>query len=382
MKLEAAWVSAPATQAIFDALEAQGHAAFVVGGAVRDAAFGRATSDIDIATDALPKDVIKAAAALGLKTVPTGLEHGTVTVLSDGIPHEVTTFRRDVETDGRHAVVAFGGSVESDATRRDFTINALYATRDGHVLDPVNGLPDIAARRVRFVGEAAARIEEDALRILRFFRFYAWFGTPQEGPDPDALAAIAAGLDGLEKVSAERVHQELKKLLSAPDPAPSVAAMAATGTLLRVVPGAQTEALAPLVHLEEDRAPRWLRRLAVLGGDVSELRLSNREKRTLDAYVQAMNLPTSEAAWRFGLNSAEDAALILAASTQMPLAPDLVAKLTLGANAIFPLKGADLMEFLQPGPAIGKALKRAEQHWIASDFTKTKQELITYLSFA
>ncbi|CAN0587043.1 unnamed protein product, partial [Ectocarpus sp. 12 AP-2014] len=187
----------------------------------------------------------------GLKPVPTGIDHGTVTVVADHDPFEITTFRRDVETDGRRAVVAFADTLDEDAKRRDFTMNALYARIDGTVIDPLGGLPDLRARRVRFIGDATDRIREDYLRSLRFFRFHAWYGNPDNGMDSDALAAIASHLDGLESLSRERVGAEMVKLLAARDPAPAVAAMRATGVLGRLLPGADDRALAPLIHLED-----------------------------------------------------------------------------------------------------------------------------------
>jgi len=367
----------PHSLRVFDALETAGHKVYVVGGAVRDAALGRAIGDIDLATDALPEQVIAASETADLRTVPTGLEHGTVTVLAQGVPHEVTTFRTDVQTDGRHAKVAFGGDVESDAARRDFTMNALYATRDGEVLDPVGGWPDLIAQRVRFVGDAAGRIEEDALRILRFFRFHAWYGA--DDVDAEALAAIADGLDGLRHVSSERVVQEMRKLLAAPDPAPAVAAMAACGVLMQVLPGADTHALAPLVHVEGTREIRFLRRLSVLGGETQGLRLSNKERRALARIAEAQGYGIAEAAWRLGPEAAEDAALVIAASTGGALPDDLDAAIARGVSAKFPLNGDDLLEHMEPGRRVGTALRKAESLWIASGFTLSKEKLIEAL---
>ena len=182
--------------------------------------------------------------AAGLKPVPTGIEHGTVTVVSGGLPHEVTTFRKDVETDGRHAQVAFGGSLE-DARRRDFTMNALYAEPDGAVIDPLGGLPDLRARTVRFIDDAAHRIREDYLRILRFFRFHAWYG--EAGSTRAGLPPARRGPRRLHALSRERVGAEMLKLLAAPDPAPAVAAMRASGVLAHVLPGGDDRLLAPMV---------------------------------------------------------------------------------------------------------------------------------------
>ena len=240
------WLDAAPTRAVCAAIEAGGHAVFFVGGCVRDALLGRRSSDIDLATDARPEAVMALARAAGLNPVPTGLGHGTVTVVAAGRPYQVTTFRRDVETFGRHAVVAFSDDIAEDAARRDFTLNALYARPDGSVVDPLGGLPDLRAGRVRFVGDAGERIAEDTLRILRFFRMTAWYGNPAEGLDAAGLAACAAGQEGLDGLSRERVGAEVTKLLAAPDPAPAVAAMAAAGILARVLPGADATLLAPL----------------------------------------------------------------------------------------------------------------------------------------
>jgi poly(A) polymerase len=185
MRITGDWLAQPGTQALCGALEAAGYRALFVGGCVRNALLGVSVADVDIATDARPETVTRLAEAAGLRVVPTGIEHGTVTVIAGGVPHEVTTFRRDVETDGRRAVVAFAQDVAEDAARRDFTMNALYADLRGNVIDPLSGLPDLVARRLRFVGDAHQRIREDYLRILRFFRFHAHYGDPDQGMDAE-----------------------------------------------------------------------------------------------------------------------------------------------------------------------------------------------------
>lgn len=213
MRIAPPWLDAPAPRAVTAALNAAGWRAYYVGGCVRDAALGRTAADIDVATDARPEAVMAAARAAGLKAVPTGIGHGTVTLVHDGAPVEVTTFRRDVETDGRRAVVAFTDDLVEDARRRDFTMNALYATPEGEVVDPLGGLPDLRAGRLRFVGAPADRIAEDALRILRFFRFHAWYGDPRAGLDAEALAACAEAADKVDRLSRERVGAETARLL-------------------------------------------------------------------------------------------------------------------------------------------------------------------------
>lgn len=377
MKVTGDWLTHPGTQMLCAALEAAGHRALFVGGCVRNSLLGEPVGDVDIATDATPETVSDIAEMAGFKPVPTGIDHGTVTVVVQGKPHEVTTFRRDVETDGRRAVVAFSTRIEEDAQRRDFTMNALYADRHGTVIDPLNGLPDLLARRVRFVGDPETRIREDYLRILRFFRFHAAYGDPQGGIDADGLAACAAFSAGLETISKERITAELRKLLSARDPAPAVAAMAGSGVLSHILPGADHRVLAPLVHLEAAEPPRWLRRLAVLGGDESHLRLSKAETRNLAALRAALGSAESPAALGFGLGASlgADALLARAASLGAPPPPDWQDEVQRGAKARFPVTAADLMPALQ-GEALGARMKELQTRWLASNLTLSREDLL------
>ncbi|MGR3290820.1 MAG: CCA tRNA nucleotidyltransferase, partial [Paracoccaceae bacterium] len=199
------WLDNPDTQAVLALLSDAGHQVYFVGGCVRNALLGAPVSDIDIATDATPDRVTRLAESAGLKVIQTGIDHGTVTIVSGAIAHQVTTFRKDITTDGRHAVVAFSDNIVDDARRRDFTMNALYADAGGAVTDPLGGLDDLTHARIRFIDDANARIKEDYLRSLRFFRFHAWYGDPSEGLDAEALAAIAGNLEGLASLSKERV---------------------------------------------------------------------------------------------------------------------------------------------------------------------------------
>ena len=381
MKITGDWISAEPTQAVCRMLEEAGYQALFVGGCVRNALLGAPVSDIDIATDGQPETVVDLSNKAGLKPVPTGIEHGTITVVSDGVPHEVTTFREDVETFGRHATVAFSTDVVQDARRRDFTMNALYARSDGTVIDPLNGLPDLEARRIRFIEDPVQRIREDYLRILRFFRFHAWYGDPEGGLDTDGLAAIANHVDGLSDLSRERVGAETIKLLSAPDPAPSVATMRSSGVLLAVLPGADDRALAPLVHLESEvgALPDGMRRLAVLGGDglQDRLRLSKAQSKcltTLRSQVSAMCDP-SELGYRYGEKDGQDILLLRAALLEQPWNPADLDGLSQGAKATFPIKVADLMPEYE-GPQLGKKLNALEQRWIDSGFTLTRKDLL------
>ena len=380
MRLDGPWRRDRDAQRLMAALSEAGHRALFVGGCVRNAALGAPVDDIDIATDALPADVSRIAEGLDLKAVPTGIEHGTVTVVGDR-PLEVTTFRRDIETDGRRAIVAFSRNVAEDAARRDFTMNALYAEADGTLVDPLGGWPDLERRHVRFVGEAHARIAEDHLRILRYFRFHAWYGDPQEGLDAEALAACAEGAEGIDRLSAERVGRETMKLLAAPDPAPSVAAMGQAGILLRVLPGGDTGMLAPLVHLEEilGVAPEAIRRLAALGigAETDRLRLSRRQAKRLDVLRQGVGADAgaSELAWRLGRDTARDIELLRAAAYSAPLPADLDERLSLGADAEFPVTGSDLADDYK-GAEIGERLAELERDWIASGFRLSREDLL------
>ena len=380
MRLTGAWIEAAHVQRVLAMLAAGGHLAFLVGGCVRNAALGTAVSDIDIATDARPEQVVALAEAAGLRAVPTGIEHGTVTVIADHEPHEITTFRRDIETFGRHATVAFSTRIEEDAARRDFTMNALYARADGTVLDPLGeGLADLAARRLRFVGDPGQRIREDYLRILRFFRFTAWYGAPEEGFDAEGLAACAMLAEGIERLSRERVGHEMRKLLGAPDPAPAVAAMATTGILPHVLPGADPAALAPLVHLEAGLPADPIRRLAVLGGtDPAErLRLSKPEARRLERLREGALSGAGPAVlgYRLGARDGLDAVLLQAALTGMPPAETSRNRVEFGAAQRFPVQAADLMPALQ-GAALGARLKELEARWIASGFALDRAALL------
>ncbi len=422
-RVAGAWLDAPATQGVMAALAGGGHRALVVGGCVRNALLGVPVADVDLATDAVPERVSALAKAAGMKAVPTGIAHGTVTVVSGGVPHEVTTFRRDVETDGRHAVVAFSGEVAEDAARRDFTMNALYAEACGRLVDPLGGLPDLLARRLRFVGDPEARIREDHLRILRFFRFHAWYG--RGALDAQGLAACARLAGGVDRLSGERVGSEMKRLLGAPDPGPSLLAMEDADVLGRVAPGADPSAVEPLVAVEAGRTLSWQRRLVAMGGDdvSGRWRLSRAEARALGVRREALErgMSPQEVAWRHGVDAALDVALVRAASggpgppgggalEPRPAAgrararheggsreaarpdppshvstraaegggavpPDLDDTLARAAAATFPLRAADLMPALS-GPALGAALKKAEAAWIASGFALGRDELM------
>jgi poly(A) polymerase/tRNA nucleotidyltransferase (CCA-adding enzyme) len=359
----------PALRAVLAALPE----ARLVGGCVRDALAGRPVADIDLATPRRPETVMQALQAAGIRAVPTGLDHGTVTAVMDRRGFEITTLRRDEETDGRHARVAYTDDWREDAARRDFTINALSMTPDGAVFDPFGGIADLAAGRVRFVGDAAGRIAEDYLRILRFFRFHARYGRPP--PDPDALTAIRAGVPGLARLSAERVWSELLRVLAAPDPVGSVALMAKLGVLTAVRPaGADPDRLAGLVTAGAPADP-LLRLSALLTGDsvalADRLKLSTAERERLAA-LRALPVPepgASDADLRRLLADTPADILIGRAWLAGDEGSDwaaLRARLAAIQVPVFPLEGRDVLALGEaPGPRVGALLRQIRAWWMA-----------------
>ena len=376
------WLESQATQAVMRALEAAGGAgcARFVGGCVRNSLLGQPVDDIDIATRLRPDQTIAALKAAGLKAVPTGVEHGTVTGVSERRPYEITTLRRDVETDGRRAVVAFTEDWAEDAARRDFRLNALYADAAGTVFDPTGGgLEDAAAGRIVFVGEAETRIREDYLRILRFFRFYAWYGRGE--PDAVGLAACAALKGGVAQLSAERVSKEVLKLLAAPDPRAAVRAMAETGVLAQVLPQAQPLTLfEAMCDLTDDPVMRLSALLPADAAAVTEiaggLRLSNAVRDRLAAMVAdrpAVSPTMSDAAsraaiYRLGRRAFEDL-LMRAEAAGGGDGARLQALAADWTPPRMPVGGRDLARLgLKPGPETGRLLKAFEDGWVADDF--------------
>jgi poly(A) polymerase len=377
-RIAPAWLTDPATRAVMDALEAKGgdDCARFVGGCVRDAVMGREALDVDVATRLRPDQVVEALETAGLKAVPTGIDHGTVTAVSRRRPFEITTLRRDVATDGRRAVVAFTDDWAEDAARRDFHLNALYADASGQVFDPTGrGLDDALAGRIVFVGDPGRRIAEDQLRILRFFRFFAWFG--RGDPDAAGLAACAASAEGVDRLSAERVSSELLKLLSAPDPTPALRAMAGAGVLERVLgrPG-DLDRLARVVARSDDALLRlsalWPDDPAFVADAARRLRLPRAAWARLEAAAVPLALggESERAARRLiyevGAETARDRAL---------KSPDAAASEALMTVADrwtpprLPVGGRDVARLgIPPGPQTGAVLEAFEADWIADDF--------------
>lgn len=377
-QLDASWLADPGARSVTGMLTEAGHQALFVGGCVRNALLGAPVSDLDIATDATPEQVLNLAADRKLKALPTGIDHGTITVISGGNPFEVTTFRKDIETDGRRAKVVFTDDVTKDAQRRDFTMNALYVDPAGHLIDPLHGLPDIEAGRLRFIGDPKDRIREDYLRILRFFRFHAWYARPDGGFDPDALAACAELGAGLDHISKERIGSEIYKLLSAPDPSVALGGIARSGVLTRVLPGADPKA-AFIVIASGMTDP--IVRLAAMGAlnPATDLRLSKADATRLDRLRNAATSDhkPAEIGYRLGANDGVAAVHLRAAFLEHPIIDTDLSDVERGASQVFPIKAGDLMPEYQ-GPTLGARLQTLERLWVGSDFKLTKSQLLRH----
>jgi poly(A) polymerase len=391
------WLEARDTQAVLAALAAQGFAARVVGGAVRNALLGKPVTEIDIATTARPEEVIGAAGAAGLKAVPTGIAHGTVTVVSGLRAYEVTTLRHDVETFGRHAKVAFTDDWEADARRRDFTINAFYCSAEGELYDPLGGYGDLVARRVRFIGDAQERIREDYLRILRFFRFTAEYG--EAAPHADSLTACVRERSGLARLSPERVRQEMLRLLAMPRGPQMIEVMHAYGLLPMVLPAAPRPGLlARLAGVEVAlaRQPDAILRLAALAVEVPEdaerlrarWRLSNEETATLllvagrgrDVAPHVPERDARQCLYVEGEASYRNRVLMAWARSGAAAGdPEWNGRFTLPERwraSRFPIGGDDVMALgVAAGPAVGRLLSALEGWWMDNDFAPDEAAL-------
>lgn len=389
------WMTAPETQTVLKALTANGALARFVGGCVRDALLKRDVHDVDIATTEPPESVLELLKKAGIHTVPTGIAHGTVTAVVNHKPFEITTLRRDVETYGRHAKVTYIDDWEEDAGRRDFTMNAVFCDADGTLYDPFDGVADLYGGRVRFVGNAKERIEEDVLRLLRFFRFYAEYGTAD--PDPDALAACRESAPLLPNLSGERVRAEVLRLLASNAAADVVRLMVEEGVLAHLLPEAtNVDALAALVaHEKETLGGHPIRRLAILlavdredadavGEVAARLKLSNVEKRRLMALVTSpigmAGLEDAKgvrrALYGFGAERVVDSTLLHWAQAGEGFSEPARAALAEAQSwqpVEFPVKGRDLQALGVPaGPEMGVLLESLQDWWIEGDFQATR----------
>ncbi|MDP3524824.1 MAG: CCA tRNA nucleotidyltransferase [Hoeflea sp.] len=401
------WFQDPALGRIFALLNQEGGEVRVVGGAVRNALMDLPVTDTDLATTWAPAHVMARAEAEGIRAVPTGFDHGTVTLVIDGRGFEVTTLRHDAETDGRRAKVVFGSDWQLDAARRDFTINALYADASGAIIDLVGGLQDIASRTVRFIGEPDDRIAEDHLRILRYFRFFAHYGAGR--PDAAALKACARARDNLVKLSAERVWKELKTLLKARDPGRALLWMRQAGVLSLVLPESEKwgiDSIGGLIATET--ALGWepdpmLRLMAIVPPDAERMReMSARLKLSradAERLAQWAGTPVIAATlaitaldrllYRHGPGPILDRVRLSLVSARARMDTDTTALTDAAGHSrhlaraqgwerpVFPVSGSDLMaQGVKPGPAMGARLSALEERWIDSNFTLDKDTLL------
>ena len=401
------WLADADLQRLLSALSEDGEKARIAGGAVRNALLGEEVSDIDIAATTTPEETTRRAEKAGYRAVSTGAEHGTITVIAGHRPYEVTTLRADVETDGRRARVVFGRDWKADAERRDFTINGLFAEPDGTVVDLVGGLDDLAARRLRFIGDAETRIREDYLRILRFFRFFAWYGDGR--PDAEGLKASARLKEGLDRLSAERVWSELRKLLGAPDPSRALLWMRQAGVLSRVLPESERwgiDAVHGLVRAERDLgwpADAMLRLEAIVPPDAERmaalaerLKMSKAEAARLREWALAgpVAAETTEGAlarllYRGDRQGVADRLKLELAAARARAVNDTAELVKAGGYArllgfldrwtkpAFPLRGADVIPLgATPGPQMGALLAQLELDWIESGFVLDREALL------
>lgn len=380
----------PSALRLFAALKTGGVEARFVGGCVRNAVLGREIDDIDVAVSAPPDAVMRALATAKIKVVPTGLKHGTVTAILEGRPYELTTLRRDVETDGRHAVVAFTDDWLEDAARRDFTFNALYADPDGTLYDPFDGRADLAQHKVRFIGDADQRIVEDRLRVMRFFRFHAWYG---KAPiDRVGFQACVRHAGVLGSLSAERVAKELLRLLAAPDPVDAIEAMSKAGALDHWLPEyAGSERLRALTG-REPKADGLRRLAAILPPDADataigkRLRLSTQQALRLEimlAREPAMDVAGGAKAWRAAIYRLGAGLYVDRLLLAVDAAGDWRAALALAQSWTapeLPVSGGDALKLgLKPGPKLGALLDQVERWWIAGDFAADRAACLAEL---
>ncbi|AMO44194.1 poly(A) polymerase [Roseobacter phage DSS3P8] len=386
MRITPEWLKTDAVQFVLGELGASGYKAYAVGGCVRDAVIGLPCKDIDIATSATPEDVERIFSDWktgDVKLLPTGVDHGTWTVMVEGEPFEVTTFRKDVATDGRRATVAYAKTMEEDAQRRDFTMNALYMDWQGYVFDPTGqGIADIMARNIRFVGNANERCEEDYLRIMRLFRFHAQFGV---GPmDSDAYWAARDNAEGLLQVSGERIWSELKKILSTHTPVEALHEMVGAGVLDVIMPDrGDVLSVAEVISAERDAAlgPRWQRRFAALlhKGHEIPFPASNEERKEIADIIEHKRFGGSLARTAYktrSRNTAVDCYVIACGKNRIPCMP-YEEQVQLGLNSKCPVSADYLMsKGIKPGPELGRLLKKADDLFLASHFKATRDQIM------
>ena len=380
------WKNFSLTKKLINALEINGGLAYLVGGSVRNIILGQPVNDIDIATNLVPEKVIEISKKKGFEVIETGVNFGTITLIIQGVKFEVTTFRSDIETDGRYATVKFTSDIELDAMRRDFTINSIYMKISGEIVDPLNSMEDLLARKVKFIGNADERIKEDKLRILRFFRFLAEFDKSIEDIDSITLKALKKYKKDLKLISKERLRMELERIISVYTPQKMFSIMIRLGILDDIFPSIKIDGLRQLLKAEKKyhiTAPPLVRLLSLnsaIGDKWSKyVALSKKEKRFLEDISQSLEIYSElmVVAYKFGPNVAESWLLNLGNKVSKVKPNEVKKIIENGCKVLFPIKGEDLLEEFEEGPEIGNTLINLEKLWVNSGFKMSKKDLLS-----
>ena len=380
------WNSDSTLKTLIHSLESSGGVAYLVGGCVRNTILGRPFTDIDIATDLLPEQVVKISKKEGYKVIQTGLSYGTVTIVNAGRKFEVTTFRSDIKTYGRKASVKFTADIKLDAMRRDFTMNSIYMNIFGEIIDPLGSLDDLLEKKIKFIGNPSERIEEDNLRILRFFRFLAEFNKGRSDIDQDTMEALYKYKKEVKSLSRERIWMELKRILSVPEPQHIFSIMIEKGILDEVFPPIEIEGLSKVITAEKKYSvsPSHLVRLFSLNKSIGKkwahyVSLTSNEAKILEfikeSLVHYKDLKT--VAYKFGRVVAEGWLLNYDDGFSEMIPSKISEIIDNGCNTFFPVSGVDLLEEMEEGPELGRQLERLEKLWIKSGFKMSKEELLS-----
>ena len=383
------WLNSNSVRAVWNVLVAEGAKVFFVGGCVRDTIHGRTVNDIDIATDALPSEVIKLAKKAGLRLLETGLSHGSITLMNEGDCFEVTTFRSDLITDGRHSKVEFSNNIEDDAKRRDFTMNAIYMTIDGKIIDPILGWEDLMNGHVRFIGDPEERIREDYLRILRYFRFFTIYESDKNHINLVALAACSRLKSGLKKLSKERIWQELQKILSYNDCIFTLQKMESSGVLEEILPFSKTETLERFLTIENQISSSFkeIDRLAALNISyvnswIKKLSLTKEQKR----WVNGILIITKDVSslrvkgYKYKKIPTLSALGVYMAGSTSFIEQNAIAEITFGSLQRFPLETSDFLKFFLPSKELGDEIQRVKKIWFDSELEMSREDLLAELN--
>ena len=385
-EFDKAWKSDSALKALVQSLESAGGVAYLVGGCVRNTILGKPFTDIDIATDLLPEQVVSISKKEGYKVIQTGISYGTLTIVKAGRKFEVTTFRSDIKTYGRKASVKFTSEMKLDAMRRDFTMNSIYMAVSGEIIDPLGSLDDLLEKKIKFIGNPSERIEEDNLRILRFFRFLAEFNKGRSDIDQDTMEALYKYKKEVKSLSRERIWMELKRILSVPEPQHIFSIMIAEGILDEVFPPIEIEGLSKVITAEKKYSvsPSHLVRLFSLNKSIGKkwahyVSLTSNEAKILEFIKESLahykELKT--VAYKFGRGVAEGWLLNFHDGSFDVIPSKMSEIINTGCNAFFPISGVDLLEEMEEGPELGRQMERLEKLWIKSGFKMSKEELLS-----